>query len=206
MLAERAALKADRTAAKPATRGAVRPGGRTERVRKAVLGAVLQRLEAGDLDFNFQEVARASGVHVATIYARWPERASLVMAAYEEHVLKLEVALTGDWEADFHRTGIALRDFLNDPVEITTNKLLITAGDDAYRQQMVKRFTPVVAELARPLEIARQAGGIRSDADPELIVGMLIAEILMLIMFVGTIPDDEFIYRIVDYLIRASRS
>jgi AcrR family transcriptional regulator len=206
MLAKRVTLKADRTAATPPKRGAARPGGRTERVRKAVLDAVLQQLEAGNLNFNFQDVATASGVHVATIYARWPERASLVMAAYEEHVRKLDVALTDDWEADFHRTGIAIRDFLKDPVEITTNKLLITAGDDAYREQMIKRFTPVVAELARPLERARQAGGVRSDADPIVVVGMLIAEILTLIMFVGTVPDDKFVHGVVDHLIHACRS
>jgi AcrR family transcriptional regulator len=189
-----------------ATRGSQRPGGRTERVRKAVLGAALEKLRAGDGGFSFQDIAKASGVHVATIYARWPDRASLVMEAYEEHVRKLHLDFGDDWEADLHRMALELREFLRDPVEITANKLLITAGDHAYREQMAERFALVVNDLAQPLIGAQRAGKIRADADPILIVQILISEILTITMFTDMPLDDAFVARIVDHLVHGCRA
>ena len=189
-----------------AVRGEIRPGGRTERVRKAVLSAVLARLKTDDLNFSFQDIASAAGVHVTTIYARWPERASLVMAAYEEHIKKLEVALGGDWEADIHAVGIALRDFLSDPVELAANKLLITPGNDAYREQMVRRFCAVVRILAAPLEAAKMRGLVKPCIDSTFVVQMIVSSLLTLITFTGQIPDDIYVQRLVDHLIAACRA
>jgi len=197
-------LRAQRSV-KATTRGELRPGGRTERVRKAVLAAVLERLQAGDGAFSFQDIAKASGVHVATIYARWPDRATLVMAAYELHVRKLEMEFSGDWEADLRRLSFVLRDFLRDPVEMTANKLLITTGEAIYRDQMELLFTPLVAGLARPMTEARQAGKIRADADPILIVQMLISQILTITMFTSMALDDAYLAQITDHLIHACR-
>ena len=172
----------------------------------AVLGAVLDRLRAGDQTLNFQDIAKASGVHVATIYARWPDRAALVMAAYEQHVRKLDMVFTGDWEADLRRLAVALRDFLKDPVEMTANKLLINAGDESYTEQMRVRFTQVVADLAQPLKQAQRDGKIRGDADPTLIIEMLIAEILTITMFTSIVLDDAYLARIANHLIHACRA
>jgi AcrR family transcriptional regulator len=189
-----------------AARGSQRPGGRTERVRKAVLGAAVEKLRAGDGGFSFQDIAKASGVHVATIYARWPDRASLVMEAYEEHVRTLHLSVSGDWETDLYRMALSLREFLRDPVEITANKLLIIADDHAYREKMANRFTLVVDDLARPLREAQLAGKLRADADPVLIIQILISEILTITMFTDMVLDDEFVARIVDHLIRGCRA
>jgi len=175
-------------------------------VRKAVLGAVLAKLRAGDGTFSFQDIANISGVHVATIYARWPDRAALVMGAYEEHVRKLDLAFGADWEADLHLMAFALRDFLKDPVEMTANKLLITAGDRVYRGQMAERWFPLTDYLARPLTMAQQAGKIRGDADPILIVQLLISEILTITMFTDIPFDDAYVRRVVDHLIHACRA
>ena len=51
-----------------------RPGGRTEKNRKAVALAVLELIKAGKIDFEIQEVAALSGVHRTTIFRRWPNR------------------------------------------------------------------------------------------------------------------------------------
>ena len=171
-----------------------------------MLAAVLERLQAGDGGFSFQDIAKASGVHVATIYARWPDRATLVMAAYALHVRKLDMEFSGDWEADLLRLAFVLRDFLKDPVEMTANKLLITADDDVYREQMRVLFTPLVDDLARPMTEAQQAGKVRAGADPVLIVQMMIAEILTITMFTDIELDDAYIARIADHLIHACRA
>jgi len=168
--------------------------------------AVLERLKAMDLSFTFQEIAKASGVHVATIYARWPDRASLLMAAYDEHARKLDIEFSGDWEADMHRIGAALRTFLQDPVELATNTMLAASGDAEYREQVTRHFTPLLTELAAPLKAAKKKGLVRADADPELVVGMLTSFILSLILFTGQVPDDRALKNMVDHLIRSCKA
>jgi AcrR family transcriptional regulator len=190
----------------PTPRGATRSGGRTERVRKAVLSAVLARLKEGDRQFSFQDIANDSGVHVTTIYARWPERASLVLAAYEEHMRKLEIDLTGQWETDLHALGVAIRNFLNDPVEIMVNKMLITAGDDLYQDRMVQRFVSLVGDLAAPLEAAKQQGLVRPEVDSDLIISLIIMPILGLILYTGQAPDDAYVRKLIDHLIHACKT
>ena len=49
-----------------------RPGGRSSRVRAAVLGATLEALVQGGYEaLSIAEVAARSGVHESTIYRRW---------------------------------------------------------------------------------------------------------------------------------------
>jgi AcrR family transcriptional regulator len=179
----------------------MRPGGRTERVRKAVVTAVLDRLATGDLSFSFQDIAKSAGVHVATIYARWPDRDALMMASLDEHVRKLTFELSGDWEADLHRIAIALRNFESDPVEIAGNKLLVTSGSVEYRDQVFHHFTGVIKEMATPLEAAKQKGLLRPDSDPVVIINMLLATIVSQVIFIEHVPTDEEISVIVDHLI-----
>ena len=189
----------------PTPRGGTRPGGRTERVRKAVVSAVLGRLGCDDITFSFQDIANDAGVHVATIYARWPDRSTLVMAAYEEHLRKLAPVVTGTWEKDLYLLGIALRDFLKDPVEVNSSKLLVASGDEKYKEQMTARFTSVSHDLAAPLEDARRRGLIRSNVDTFLVVNMIIGPLLSLIMFAGQIPDDDYVRKLIEHVIFACR-
>jgi len=184
----------------------MRPGGRTEKIRKAVLATVLRLLESGNTTFSFQDVAKDAGVHFGTIYARWPNRASLVMAAYEEHIRKLEVPFTDDWEANLYTLGTALRDFLNDPVEITTNKLLLSSEDKLFRDLMVNRFNLLAADLATPLERAKERGLVRKSADAVLVIYMLVSPIISLILYTGKVPDDNGVRSLVDHLIHSCRA
>jgi AcrR family transcriptional regulator len=62
--------------------GLVRPGGRTERTRLAVLHATREELaERGYADLTVEGVAERSGVHKTTLYRRWGSAEGLVAAA-----------------------------------------------------------------------------------------------------------------------------
>src|SRR5262249_42882867 len=67
--------------AAPTTReapGRARPGGRSARVRAAVLAATLELLaERGYEQMELPEVARRAGVNVTTVYRRWGSKARL---------------------------------------------------------------------------------------------------------------------------------
>src|SRR3954470_7765928 len=62
--------------------GEQRPGGRSARVRAAVLSATLEVLvETGYDGLSVDAVAARAGVHKTTVYRRWPTKAELVAAA-----------------------------------------------------------------------------------------------------------------------------
>src|SRR5215207_5273535 len=61
-----------------------RPGGRSARVRAAVLNAAFAELgDKGYDGFSMEAVAQRSGVHKTTVYRRWPTRDALVVDALD---------------------------------------------------------------------------------------------------------------------------
>src|ERR1700758_3230045 len=62
-----------------------RPGGRSARVRKAVLDATLSRLLANAFaGLTVADVAADAGVAETTVYRRWPTKSALTAAALAE--------------------------------------------------------------------------------------------------------------------------
>src|SRR5437660_10633358 len=52
-----------------------RPGGRSARIRAAVMDATMEMLKERELEeFNVAEIAARVGVHESTIYRRWGSR------------------------------------------------------------------------------------------------------------------------------------
>src|SRR6476646_9810011 len=63
-----------------------RPGGRSARVRAAVLDATIALLrEEGDA-FGIPQVAARAGVHETSIYRRWGSREALIVEAVRAHI------------------------------------------------------------------------------------------------------------------------
>jgi AcrR family transcriptional regulator len=68
-----------------AAQAAPRPGGRSERVRRAVLEAAADELlEVGFERLSVASVAQRAGVHHTTIYRRWETKSRLVLDAVLE--------------------------------------------------------------------------------------------------------------------------
>ncbi|WP_191629123.1 TetR/AcrR family transcriptional regulator C-terminal ligand-binding domain-containing protein [Pandoraea terrae] len=183
--------------------GQVRPGGRTEEVRKAVATTVLGLIEKGRVDFELQEVARLSNVHRTTIHRRWPDRTALIAEALSEHNSRIDVQFSGDWRIDIARMALALRDFLNDPVEIAMNTLLASANNAEFREMVVAHWAPVMTYFQRPILEAQARGEIDPKHDAEMLVTMMIAPIVTVIIFLKQRPDDQFIERLAMQLINA---
>ncbi|MGE8365936.1 TetR-like C-terminal domain-containing protein [Cupriavidus basilensis] len=164
---------------------------------------VLELIEAGNVEFELQEVARLSGVHRTTIYRRWPDRASLIAEALGEHTARIDVQFTGDWRVDIRRMAFALRDFLSDPVEIAMNTLIATAGNAEFRGLTAAHWEPILKRFQQPLVEAKARREIRSETNAEMLIAMMIGPIISQIVFLKTIPDDGFIDQLVAQLINA---
>src|SRR5688572_31365663 len=82
-----------------------RPGGRSARVRAAVLAATLELLaERGYEGAELPEIARRAGVHPTTVYRRWDTKAKLVGEALLEQAATLSPTPdTGALRTDLER-------------------------------------------------------------------------------------------------------
>ncbi len=161
----------------------LRPGGRTERNRKLVATAVLQLIQDGNLDFEIQDVTALSGVHRTTIFRRWPDRAALMAEAFTEHVSRFSLQPSGDWRKDIGRFASALQDFFNDPVERAMNRTLATSDNAMFRAQMIESWSPIMYSFRDILIKAKIRKEIDASIDPDIIVIMTLAPLLLDTLF-----------------------
>jgi AcrR family transcriptional regulator len=105
---------AEDAADRPAAR---RPGGRSSRVRTRILAATSELVARhGITGFRYEEVAELAGVHKASVYRNWPDRAELVAEALLQHAEELAtIADTGDLRRDLVAYLVALADGLGTP-------------------------------------------------------------------------------------------
>ncbi|MEV8309351.1 TetR/AcrR family transcriptional regulator [Streptomyces flavidovirens] len=99
------------------TPGTVRPGGRTAKVRAAVLEATQEVLvEGGFHGLNLDRVAARAGVGKTTVYRRWGSAAALVADLLRDMAEQsLPAADTGSLEGDLLANAHLVRQTLTDP-------------------------------------------------------------------------------------------
>ncbi|WP_028812174.1 TetR/AcrR family transcriptional regulator [Streptomyces flavidovirens] len=99
------------------TPGTVRPGGRTAKVRAAVLEATQEALvEGGFHGLNLDRVAARAGVGKTTVYRRWGSAAALVADLLRDMAEQsLPAADTGSLEGDLLANAHLVRQTLTDP-------------------------------------------------------------------------------------------
>ncbi|MFC4372759.1 TetR/AcrR family transcriptional regulator [Nocardia halotolerans] len=107
-----------------------RPGGRSARVREAVLDATAAELaEHGYLDLNMEAVAQRAGVHKTTVYRRWRGPAGLVADALERAVEQpWPIPDTGTLRGDLRALTALLHSGFDDPESAPLATAFVIAG------------------------------------------------------------------------------
>jgi AcrR family transcriptional regulator len=149
-----------------------RPGGRTARVRDAVLRATVDEVvERGHLALSIETVARRAGVNKATVYRRWGGRDGVVLDAVEWYgAAQAEVPDTGSFDEDLRLWARSIQRMLAEP---TAGALVraVFAGDRVATRPLRRRFWQTRLELVRPLvERAIQRGEVPGDTDVDEVV------------------------------------
>ncbi|TFW08311.1 TetR/AcrR family transcriptional regulator [Oxalobacteraceae bacterium OM1] len=95
-----------------------RTGGRSARVRDAVVAAAVDELTHKGIDqFSISSVARAADVHETSIYRRWGSRQGLVAEAlHAAHATATPIPDTGSLIADLQQVLISVRDLMQSPM------------------------------------------------------------------------------------------
>ena len=177
-----------------------RPGGRSARVRGAVIRAFLDSLvESGYSQLTFEGLAERAGVHKTTLYRRWGSRENLLLdAALEGAGNAVPVPDTGSLEGDLRQLGRAVADYLQVPVaQAMLRSVLGEAMTEPKVAAIVRQFW--TARFARIGEIVRRAaarGEIAMTGDEDLLLETLVGPIYLRVLVRQERPDPEFIAKV----------
>jgi AcrR family transcriptional regulator len=184
------------------TRGNIRPGGRTERVRQSVAATVLHLIKSGATEFSMLDVAEQSGIARSTIYARWPTREALIAEALTTHNSTFQVKPWPDWRDHLRAIAAAFRDFSSDPDEIAINGLIASLGPGFLNEETRRQWLSISHDMGEPLRAAQRAGSIRPDVDVTVVIATLFTSIAGMIVMAKDRPDDAHLEQLTNLLIR----
>jgi AcrR family transcriptional regulator len=182
-----------------------RTGGRSARVRDAVLRAALEALaESGPTGVTFSEIARRAGVHATSIQRRWGTCEGVILDAlltYSQE--KLPIPDTGSLRGDLLAFGRALAVYLATPLGEAVVRTMAASEDDETMAANRDQFWQVRYDIARAIiDRAADRGDIADDTDPQLALELLCAPLHFRKVLTRQPIDDGFIERTVDTLLR----
>jgi AcrR family transcriptional regulator len=175
-------------------------------LEEAILDATIEELTAvGYANLKMEHVAARAGAGKASLYKRWPTRASLVRAALMDVVSTNfdEQRLTGDTFADLKMMMRFVAEIFQSPVGEYFRGLVgesspkdpadpeFVAWMDAMRERSVKRI----------LEAGIDNGDVRPDALDPLISSVPFDMIISRFVMSGIVPDDTLIDRMMDQVV-----
>src|SRR4051794_22511607 len=154
--------------------GTVRPGGRTARVREAVLRAAGDALaEHGFAHLDLADVARRAGVGKTTVYRRWGTVTGLVADLLADMADgSLPRARTGSLAGDLAANARLVQRTLADPRQGALFTAVIAAATcDPRTAEALRRFYAIrIDEWAPCVEEAVARGEAPAGTDPREVI------------------------------------
>jgi len=166
-----------------------RPGGRSARVRQAVLDAAFAELgEKGYGGLSIEAVAQRSGVAKTTVYRRWPTRDELVADALDSRSDRYEpVPDTGSLRGDLKEFCEGVRAKLTSNHGKAILKSLVAAVDQSPEiVETVQRFWRERRDVGGNLvERWIRRGVLRPETEADLLVELILAPIYLRVLLPG---------------------
>ena len=177
-----------------------RPGGRSVRVREAVIQAVRQELaEKGYNGLTHRGVAAAAGVDHATIYRRWPTRPRLVADTVLDAANGfVPVPDTGGLAGDLRAYMNGVVAMLDDPVVKPLLLALFAAsmeGDEDVQNYLADIWSQRFANAYVMIDRAIERGEVSPAIERERFIEALVAPVWFR-AFVRRKPMDEAFTRL----------
>lgn len=180
-----------------AWRRGTRPGGRSGRVRAAVLAAALVLLEERGFEgTELPEVARRAGVNPTTVYRRWGTKARLVGEALLERARPLTPTPdTGSVRRDLERLLVEGGELIRTPQVLALFEVLLREGSAPSGEVVQARNRFWAAHLDEFRQIVDRGvarGELPPGADPAALVELVIGPVLVrLFMGLDASPAPE---------------
>lgn len=174
--------------------GSLRPGGRTARVRAAVLRALEDTLaEGGFAELELADIARRAGVGKTTVYRRWGTVtglvADLLVDMAEQSLPRTE---TGSLLGDLKANARLVQRTLTDPRQGALFKAIIAAATyEARTAEALHRFYATrIEEWAPCVQQAIERGELPDGTDSHEVIRAVSAPLYYRLL-VGGGPLDE---------------
>jgi len=188
----------------------VRTGGRSARVREAILAAVLDELNVnGYAALSVEAVASRAGVNKTTIYRRWPTLDDLLvdaLMAWSEEAIP--GADTGSIETDLLMLGGELADQLNGGLGRQIVAVVLTAGlRSPQLREATRRYFDQQAVRAAPL-VARaiDRGELPANTDANVLLTTFRAPLFYRMVTTGDPIDEGLIAQTTRVTLAAARA
>jgi AcrR family transcriptional regulator len=188
----------------------VRTGGRSARVREAILSAVLDELTVhGYAALSVEAVATRAGVNKTTIYRRWPTLDDLLVDALTTWSHDAIPGLdTGSIETDLLALGRQLADQLNDGVGRQIVAVVLTSGlRSAQLRDATRRYFDHQAARTTPLVTqAIDRGELPANTDTNALLTTFRAPLFYRMVTTGDPIDDNLIAQATRVTLAAARA
>lgn len=181
-----------------------RPGGRSARVRQAVLDAALQAVaEAGIEKLSIADVAARADVHETSIYRRWKTKENLSTDALlnysEQH---LPIPDTGSLRGDLIAFGNELAAYLATPLGRALAQTMASIPDSPAIAQARDAFWQTRYQLSSTMiQRAIDRREVAATTDPLIVLETLIAPLHMRTLLTGEPPPADLPARVADLLL-----
>jgi AcrR family transcriptional regulator len=181
-----------------------RTGGRSARVREAVLKATLQAVaEHGADSVSISEIARQAEVHETSIYRRWPTKEHLVLDALLDYSeAKLPIPDAGTLRGDLVAFATAVTAYLDSPLGQALARAMAVAGDDDTLAAARAQFWKSRLDLASVMiERAKDRGEVLADLDAAAALELVIAPLHFRALLTREPIGERDIAQLVDTLL-----
>jgi AcrR family transcriptional regulator len=189
-------------------RVAQRAGGRSARVRAAVLTAARGLLVDGYAELSVERIAVAAGVNKTSVYRRWTDVEGVLGDLLSEYASEVvPIPDTGDLATDFEELALLVRrGMTGEPGELIT--ALAAAGPRNPRAaQVVRGFFAERFGLAETIvEHAIARGELPSGTDARAAIEFVGAPFFLRLLVVDKPIDDAFARRAAAAVVAALRA
>ncbi|MFJ8772023.1 TetR/AcrR family transcriptional regulator [Streptomyces microflavus] len=190
--------------------GTVRPGGRTARVREAVLRAAGDALaEHGFGGLDLADVARRAEVGKTTVYRRWSTPAGLVAELLTDMAEQsLPRTDTGSLAEDLRANARLVVRTLTDPRQRALFAAVIAAatGDPRTAEALHGFYAVRIGEWSGCVEAAVARGEVPEGTDPGEVVAAVSAPLYYRLLASGAPLDEEAADRAAAAAVAAARA
>jgi AcrR family transcriptional regulator len=184
-----------------------RPGGRSARVKAAVLAGVLDELiESGYAGLTVDRVAARAGVHKATVYRRWPAKEDLVADALLAQTRQtVPMPDTGSVRDDLRLLTHAVIANITSPQgegllrTLVADARRVPAIAAAARTFWAERFSLAGALVQRGID----RGELPAGTDPDFVIESLIAPLYLRLLVTTQPLTRQYADRVVDSVLAA---
>jgi AcrR family transcriptional regulator len=183
-----------------------RTGGRSARVREAVLRATFETLiEQGVEGLTFSEIGRRAGVHGTSVQRRWGSKENVLFEALIDlGAQSIAVPDTGSLRGDLIAMSKSLADYFASPLGGSIVQMIVANADSdrAFADHRAEFIRIRFEAMRQMIRRAAERGELRPGIDEEIALDLALGPLYVRTLITRKPIDDAFIEQFVDALLR----